>query len=747
MQRHLLNSLVLEAAEVAYCVADENGTVVEMSNALAALLDVLPAEAIGKNFSALLAPKLYSEHLDLSVPFSHSDLTLIHHSEFVQLRLSQKRLSLSPPLTLYLFTDFTRQKRIEQDLDRATRDLTIVDNQLQAVLDAVPAYISWVSRDGTYLGVNQHLANLLGLRIGEIIGQRVGFRGDDVFEQITKAFFATNERQISAEYRINIDDKNLVTLLFGHKYFDNSAAVFVGVDISQRKLMEEQLREQAKLLEVTQDAIIVVDENDVILYWNSGSERLYGWKREDALGNRIADLLYDNNEFKYHFEAQAKVFEAGEWEGELHQRTREGKKVVIQSRRTLLDSIGNQPRKVLIVNTDITEKKHLEAQLFRNQRVENIGMIASGIAHDMNNVLTPIMASLELLKQQLVDEKSKKRISMLESSAHRGKSLMEQILLFARGQEGDMSVLDLRHIIKDITNLIEQTFPKNISVEVSIDRNVSLIMGDSTQLHQVLLNLVVNARDAMPEGGKITISLAPVSVSASNARTNIDARPGSYLLLTVSDTGIGIPQEHLDKIFDPFFTTKPEGKGTGLGLSTVLSIIRAHKGFLEIDSTVNVGTSFQIYLPATRDTLSASGVSSMGLHTGKGTGEAILVVDDDEAVGEVAAELLQNAGYTTLLAKNGEEALALYTENYRDIRLVLTDMMMPKMDGASLIRSLRAVQPSVKVVAMSGLMDREKLMKMAGVESGAFITKPFTGETLLQTVRRLLQSGTINELS
>ncbi len=747
MQPHHLNSLILEASELAYCVADETGIVIEMSNALAGLLDITPSEAIGKNFSALLAPKLYSEHVDLSVPFSDSDLTLLHDSDFLQLRLSRKTLSLSPPLTLYLFTDFTRQKRIEQDLDHIRRNLYLVDDQLQAVLDAVPAYISWVSKDGTYLGVNQHLANLLGLRIGDIIGQRVGFRGDEVFAQITKTFFATNDRQISAEYRINLDDKSIVTLLFGHKYFDNSAAVFVGVDISQRKLMEEQLREQAKLLEVTQDAIIVVDENDVVLFWNNGAERLYGWKREDALGNRKADLLYDHKEFKVHFEAQAKVFETGEWSGELQQRTREGRKIVVQSRRTLLDSVGNQLRKVLIVNTDITEKKQLEAQLLRNQRVEHIGMLASGIAHDMNNVLTPIMASLEMLKQQLVDEKSQKRISMLESSAHRGKALMEQILLFARGQEGEMSVLDLRQVIKDIANLIEQTFPKNISVDVVLERNLSLIRGNSTQLHQVLLNLVVNARDAMPNGGKITISLAPAFVSAANARTNIDASPGNFLLLTVSDTGVGIPQEHLDKIFDPFFTTKPEGKGTGLGLSTVLSIIRAHKGFVEIDSTPNVGTSFKIYLPTSVQTVSTGGTSFAGFHAGKGQGEVILVVDDEEAIGEVAAELLQNAGYTTLLAKNGEEALALFTEHYRDVRLVLTDMVMPKMDGANLIRSIRSIQPNVKIVAMSGLMDKEKLMKLAGVEAGGFITKPFTGETLLQVVHRSLGVTTIDTLS
>jgi PAS domain S-box-containing protein len=747
MQDHDLQRLILEAAEVSYCVTDDSDNIVSISDSLAKLFDTKPADVVGKNFIEMLKENLLLEPTGFSPSIESVELTVFHIPQLVQLRLSRKPLSTLPPRTLYLFTDFTHQKRIEQDLDHARRDLYLADNQLQAVLDAVPAYISWVAKDGTYLGVNQHLANLLGLKVSEIVGQRVGFRGDDVFEQITKTFFATNERQISAEYRINIDEKSLVTLLFGHKYFDNSAAVFVGVDISQRKLMEEQLREQAKLLEVTQDAIIVVDENDVILFWNRGAERLYGWKREDALGNRKADLLYDNKEFKHHFEAQAKVFEKGEWEGELHHRTREGKKVVVQSRRTLLDFTFNQMRKVLIIDTDITEKKLLEAQLLRNQRVEHIGLIASGIAHDMNNVLTPIMASLEMLKQKLTDEKSLKYISMLESSAHRGKALMEQILLFARGQEGEMSALDLRQVIKDITNLIEQTFPKNISVHVAMERNLSLIMGDSTQLYQVLLNLVVNARDAMPNGGKITISLAPVSISAVDARTNIDARPGNFLLLTVSDTGTGIPQEYLDKIFDPFFTTKPEGKGTGLGLSTVLSIIRAHKGFLEIDSTPNVGTSFKIYLPTSVGAVSTGSVPFSGFGAQKGKGETILVVDDDEAVSEVAAELLQNAGYTTLLAKNGQEALALFTEHYRDVRLVLTDMVMPKMDGANLICSLRAALPSVKIIAMSGLMDKEKLMKMAGVEAGAFITKPFTGETLLQTVRRFLESPTASTLS
>ncbi|MDW8438081.1 MAG: ATP-binding protein [Chloroherpetonaceae bacterium] len=744
MQDSSLQSLILESAELAYCVVDEADRVAQMSASLGALLDANPSDAIGQSFSSLLLPKLLSEPPDLSADALEVDVALLHRFRALQFRLTKKRLPASRPLWLFLFADLTSQKRVEQDLDQTTKILRIVDDQLQAVLDAVPAYISWVSKDGTYLGANQRLANLLGLKLGDIVGQRVGFRGDEVFEQIVKTFFATDERQISAEYRIAIDDKNLVMLFFGQKYFDNSAAVFVGVDISQRKAMEEQLREQAKLLEVARDAIIVVDENDVVLFWNSGAERLYGWKREDALGNRKADLLYDHIEFKQHFEAQARVFQDGEWEGELNQRARDGRKIVVQSRRTLLDAIGNQTRKVLIVNTDITEKKSLESQLRRNQRVEHIGLLASGIAHDMNNVLTPIMASLEMLKQTLSDEKSLKRISMLENSAHRGKALMEQILLFARGQEGEMNAMDLRLVVKDIANLIEQTFPKNVALEARFEPNLPFVLGDNTQLHQVLLNLVVNARDAMPNGGKITISLAPVSISAEQARGNIDARAGDYVLLVVSDTGTGIPQEHLDKIFDPFFTTKPEGKGTGLGLSTVLSIIRAHKGFLTVESVLNKGTTFKIYLPvATVDATSAP--AAMGdAASDKGAGETILVVDDDEAVGEVAAELLQNAGYKTFLAKNGEEAFTIYAEHRADIRLVLTDMVMPKMDGANLIRALRAIQPSLAIVAMSGLMDKEKLMKMAGVGQDSFITKPFTGETLLRVVRQRLRPEKAN---
>lgn len=741
MRDSSLAHLILDSAELAYCVVDEAGRVEEMSHALGALLDVEPRDAAGKRLSELLSAKLLSEPPDWSAPFSELDLTLLHQFRAVPLRLTKKRLAAARPLWLLLFADLTSQKRIEQDRDHAEKFLRIVDDQLQAVLDAVPAYISWVSKDGTYLGVNQHLADLLGLKITEIVGQKVGFRGDEVFEQIVATFFASSDRQISAEYRIAIDDKNRAMLFFGRKYFDGSAAVFVGVDISERKAMEERLREHAKLLEVTRDAIIVVDENDVVLFWNSGAERLYGWKREDAIGNRQADLLYDHVEFKQHFEAQARVFLDGEWEGELRQRARDGRRLIVQSRRTLLDSVGNQARKVLIVNADLTEKKSLESQVRRNQRVEHIGLLASGIAHDMNNVLTPIMASLEMLKQSLSDEKSLKRIAMLETSAHRGKALMEQILLFARGQEGEMNPMDLRDVVKDIATLIEQTFPKNIALEVRFAPDLPLVLGDSTQLHQVLLNLVVNARDAMSDGGKLAISLAPVSLSAEEARANIDARPGEYLLLVVSDSGSGIPQEILDKIFDPFFTTKPEGKGTGLGLSTVLSIIRSHKGFLTVESEVGKGSTFKIYLPVAADDSSQELVSVGETPADKGAGETILVVDDDEAVGEVAVELLQGAGYSTFLAKNGEEALAIYAEHRAAIRLVLTDMVMPKMDGANLIRALRAIQPSLEVVAMSGLMDKEKLMKMAGVERDAFIAKPFTGETLLKVIRRRLRSA------
>src|SRR5262249_46844327 len=272
--------------------------------------------------------------------------------------------------------------------------------------------------------------------------------------------------------------------------------------------------------------------------------------------------------------------------------------VIVESQWTLVSDDAGQPKSILIVNTNISEKKKMEAQFLRTQRMDSIGTLAGGIAHDLNNVLAPILMSVEMLKEKFKDDQSRRMLTILESSAKRGADMVKQVLTFARGVDGERVLLQTRHLIKEVTKIMGETFPKTIQVKSNVSEKLWTIMGDATQLHQVLLNLAVNARDAMPDGGTITVTAENTSLEQIPEQKNFDAKPGFYVVIKVSDSGTGIPPEVIDKIFEPFFTTKEMGKGTGLGLSTVLGIVKSHGGFVQVETEINKGTTFLVYLPA-----------------------------------------------------------------------------------------------------------------------------------------------------
>ncbi len=428
-------------------------------------------------------------------------------------------------------------------------------------------------------------------------------------------------------------------------------------DITMRKQSEEKIREQASLLDKAQDAIYVRDLEHHIIYWNKSAQRLYGWAAEEVIGKNANKLLHIK-ELPELTEAQRNVIEKEEWMGELYQVTRDGKEIIVESRWTLTHDSGGKPKSILIINTDITERKKLEAQLFRAQRMESIGTLASGIAHDINNVLSPIMLSLQLLQEKFTDDGSQKLIGILERSAQRGAGLIKQVQSFARGVEGERKSLQVIYLIFEIRQLAKETFPRNIEVKTDISKDLWTTYGDATQLHQVLMNLCVNARDAMPDGGILSISAENISIDESVARVNVDARVGLYVSITVSDTGIGIPVKIIDRIFEPFFTTKAPGKGTGLGLSTALAIVKSHGGFINVYSEVGKGTVFKVYLPAvTTDGKQKIQVQQPELPAGHG--EYILVVDDEDQIREITRASLEKNGYRVLTASDGVEAIPL----------------------------------------------------------------------------------------
>lgn len=512
-------------------------------------------------------------------------------------------------------------------------------------------------------------------------------------------------------------------------------------EVSKRVQVEEQIRQQAALLDITTDAILVKDLDHKIRFWNKGAEHLYGWNAQEVIGNYANELLYRPETISQLQNTQKGLDESGYWQGELQQTTKEGKEITVASRWTLVRDQHGQPQSILTVNTDITEKKQLETQFLRAQRLESIGTLAGGIAHDLNNILTPILTAAQLLQLKLpeTDERNQQMFKTIENNAKRGATLVKQVLQFARGVEGDRTIVQVSHLFSEIQQIVRETFPKSIEFSLNIKPDLWAVLGDATHLHQVFMNLAVNARDAMPNGGTLSIDTENMFVDEHYARMNLDACVGSYIVITVADTGIGMTPEILDRIFEPFFTTKDLGHGTGLGLSTVRGIIKSHGGFINVSSKIGRGTQFKVFLPAVQATATSP---LQDIEFLNGNGELILVVDDEAKILETTKISLEVHNFRVLTASDGIEAISLYVQYKNEIAVVLVDMMMPSMDGATTIRTLQKMNSRVKIIAVSGMAASDKLAASAGAQK--FIAKPYTTKELLQTLNSILYQESTN---
>jgi PAS domain S-box-containing protein len=512
--------------------------------------------------------------------------------------------------------------------------------------------------------------------------------------------------------------------------------VAIRSDITERKRAEEQIREQAALLDQAQDAILVRDLNQNILFWNKGAEMIYGWSAAEVIGKNAEQLLFKERSAQFAAARQA-IVQAGEWKGEMQQTRRDGTDITVESRWTLVRDEQGQPKSILVINTDVTEKKRMESQFLRAQRMESIGTLAGGIAHDLNNVLSPILMAIDMLQLKSADEASKKWFDVLRSNAERGGNMVRQVLSFARGVEGERVALQPKHLIKEIVKILRETLPKSIEITFNIPDGLWIISADATQMHQVLMNLCVNARDAMPEGGAISIRAENTFVDENYARMHIEAKAGRFVVITVADTGPGMSPEIQSRIFEPFFTTKEMTKGTGLGLSTALTIVKSHGGFINVYSELHRGSQFSVYLPAieTADAIEAEGLRA-DLPLGKG--ELVLVVDDEESIREITRGTLETFGYNVLTANDGTEALAIYADRKNEIAVVLTDMVMPFMDGPATIRALQRMNPNVRIIAASGLGTAQRGGESALEGVSVFLNKPYTAEKLLKTLAQVL---------
>ena len=503
-------------------------------------------------------------------------------------------------------------------------------------------------------------------------------------------------------------------------------------DIAERQQTEDKLREAETryrtLFEQSPDGIVIIDPDTARpLEFNAAAHQQLGYSRAEFAGMCFADI--DASEKPEDIRSRiAKVMREGRSEFGSRYRTRSGDLRNIHVTAQIVDIQGHPVYHCIW--RDITEQLKSDRLARRSQRLEAIGTLAGGVAHDLNNSLAPILMGVELLRQQYPGES--KIVDLFEISANRAAEMVRQLLTFAKGAEGERISIQLTHLVKEMQGIMRGTFPKNIEQVVTCDKELPTVLGDATQLHQVLLNLCVNARDALPHGGTLTLEAQRLAVDAAYASTIPDAKPGNYVVLRVRDTGTGIPPEILDRIFDPFFTTKGPDKGTGLGLSTVIGIVKGHGGFMQVYSHPGKGSIFTVYLPVEGTENSPASAPKTGT-VFRGQGETILIVDDEPGVRNVASAVLRRLNFKVVTANDGADGLLLAAKYRADLRAIITDLHMPHMDGISFIRVLRRMLPDIPVVVASGLLEDAAAQEFKTLGSITHLNKPFT-ENQLATV-------------
>ncbi len=642
-------------------------------------------------------------------------------------------------MTDSLEQNILQRKKIESSLKES-------EELFKNAFNNAPIGVSLVSMEGKFLRVNKSLCRILGYSEEELLEKtfsEITYSEDketsnNLFQKsVTGELPPINfeKRYLNKQGKIILAKLNTSLI----KSIDGKPLYFIThtEDITEQRLSELRIHEQAALLDKAQDAIIVRDLDYNVIYWNKSAERLYGWTESEVLSNRnMTQHLYVEKTSEL-IEAQENILEKGEWIGELRQLTKNGNEIIVQSRWNLICNKSGTPKSILTVNTDITEKKKIESQFYRSQRLESIGTLTGGIAHDLNNILTPIMMSVQLLRMELSETKKATILTTLEKSAQRGSDIIKQLLFFARGVEGNKEPIQIRELIIELEKMIIETFPKSIIIETDISEALWHVYADSTQLQQVFLNLCVNARDAMPDGGTLKIFGENMFLDENFIQMYHEAKKGPFVCINISDTGKGIAPEIMDKIFEPFFTTKELSKGSGLGLSIIIGIVKSHGGFISVYSEVNRGSLFKIFLPAIKS-YKAERAKNQDLHIPKGNGELILVVDDESSILEIAQSTLETYGYKVITANNGLEAVEIFKRIQKNIKVIITDINMPYMDGFSLIKSLNEINPATKFIASSGLLISKNNIELAAFNVKAFLQKPYTAENLLRKINEVL---------
>ena len=631
-----------------------------------------------------------------------------------------------------LFENITERKRAEQAL-ALIRTLIDRSNDIIEVVDP---------NTGRLLDVNENGCVELGYSREELLALRV----TDLDPGLDATSFARASAQLrksgtllwEGHHRRKNGSSFPVEVNISHVVLDREYAVAVVRDITQRKESEQERSRLALAVEQSAEAIMMTDRAGVVVYVNPAFERGSGWARDEVVGQNPR-ILNSGKQDKAFYRKLWATLERGEaWSGHLINRRKDGKlyeeEAVISPVRDSSGAVINY----VAVKRDVTQERLLESQLLQAQKMEAIGRLAGGVAHDFNNLLTAIMGYGQLMKRRFgPDDLARRDAEEILKAAARGASLTRQLLLFSRQQVVEFQALDLNTTITGMDKMLRRLVGEDIDLATAPVAGSCGIWADAGQLEQVLMNLAVNARDAMPEGGKLTIETAIVELDATYAGTHFDIKPGRYAMLAVSDTGTGMTPEVKAHVFEPFFTTKDPGKGTGLGLSTVHGIVSKSGGHIEVYTQPGQGTTFKVYLPVAEQSAQDASTRSAGREP-RGGSETLLLVEDEEPLRRLMCESLALHGYTVLEARDGSEAIGICERLDQVIDLLVTDLVMPLMNGPDLARRVALTRPDLRVLFVSGYTDQALVHQGARDRATAFLQKPFMPETLAHKVRETL---------
>ncbi len=644
------------------------------------------------------------------------------------------------PAALFFMSDITERRRMEEELRQSQQWYqSFVENSFDGI---------YVQKGPKIVFANSQLYRMLGYAPGELVGMDHWLVYHPEYHDLTRrrALARMRGESVEPQYEVVLQRKDGTTF-----YGEISAkAIEVGGepgvqvwvrDVTQRRKAEEVQRRLATAIEQAAEAVVITDPEGIINYVNPAFERITQYSKEEAIGQTPRILKSGQHDEAFYRTLWETITDGRAWTGSFVNRKKDGALYREDATISPVKSPSGSIVNYVAVKRDITRETELQQQLLQAQKMEAVGTLAGGVAHDFNNLLQVVFGYTQMLMSKKPKDSAEwQSLSKIASAAKRGAELVKGLLAFSRRTPTSPRLLNLNLVVQETKTLLERTIPRMIRIDLKLEQDAPMIYADPSQVEQILMNLALNARDAIDESGILTIESGAAELDEEFCREHFGARPGRYAVLTVSDTGHGMDQETLTHIFEPFYTTKEIGKGTGLGLAMVYGIVKQHEGYIACESTPGVGTTFRVFFPVAehieQETPPAERQSSA-----VGGAETILVVDDEEPVRNIMTDLLTQAGYKVLNASSGKEALDVYRSNQKEISLVLLDLIMPEMGGRECGRKLLSLDPHVKIIVCSGYTSEGRGVRDAVPGAKAFLDKPYEPIALLELIRKVLDNA------